>query len=101
MKFLRHIVYLHNFHYRVCDLTYFSRLQTACPQPLSGNELLKTCNVILHCCIPFSGAHSSYTVLTLYTTSQQTERTQSTRSRHLKPCHFEEKKPLTFEIMAA
>jgi hypothetical protein len=45
LKCLRYINVFAHYRSQVCDLTYFSRLQTACPQPLPGNELLKTCNI--------------------------------------------------------
>jgi hypothetical protein len=45
LKLLRYINVFAHYRSQVCDLTYFSMLQTACPQPLPGNELLKTCNV--------------------------------------------------------
>jgi hypothetical protein len=45
LKFVLYINVLAHYRSQVCDLTYFSRLQTACPQPLPGNEVLKTCNV--------------------------------------------------------
>jgi hypothetical protein len=68
LKSLRYINVFAHYRSQVCDLTYFSRLQTACPQPWPRYELLKTCNVTqFFSCSPYPTCRGHSSPITAFT----------------------------------